>query len=143
MTKAARNILLKAMGEGKVAPTAAQAVVMLDIETVQKNLVKSLNQVIAIDTADINLEGLSIDDASMSGSKMVCEYVSQMTAHLVVYDTLPIQPENGVADDTWKYALASTETCQWRGTFICLYMYTSVYVFTYVQCNCNIKQFMS
>jgi hypothetical protein len=111
------------MGEGSIAPTKAQEIAMLDLETVQKHLEKALNGVMVVDAADISLEGLTVDN-TRSGSKMVCEYVSQMAAHLVVYDTLPIQPENGVADDTWKYALATTETCQWRD---CIVPYMSAY----------------
>jgi hypothetical protein len=65
---------------------------------------------------EAGLEGLSISAKSThAADAAVIEYVSQMTAHLVVYDTLPTPPLNGVNEDAWKYALASTETGQWKG----------------------------
>ena len=127
MTKAAREILLKAMGEGSVAPTAAEALAILDVTTVQKNLMVAFSSVApptvsasGISTSDITIEGLSIAasgiDTIQGADNIVQEYVCQMTAHLVVYDTLPTAPLNGVSEDAWKYALATTETGQWKGT---------------------------
>ena len=126
VTKAAREILLKAMGEGSVAPTAAEALAILDVTTVQKNLMMAFSSVAPptfsssiISTSEVTLEGLSMNTSSMDTTQkadnIVLEYVCQMTAHLVVYDTLPTAPLNGVSEDAWKYALATTETGQWKG----------------------------
>ena len=126
MTKAAREILLKAMGEGLAAPTAAAAVVILDVVTVHKNLVSTLKHVIpahapapasiALTSDDVSLANLSISAVGTEdASATVQNYVAQMAAHLVVYDTLPTPPLNGVIEDAWKYALATTETGQWKG----------------------------
>jgi hypothetical protein len=119
VTKAAREILLKAMGEGLVAPSAAAAVVILDVETVHKSLVATLTKLVpptVLPSEEAGIEGLSISAKSTHpADAAVIDYVSQMTAHLVVYDTLPTPPLNGVNEDAWKYALASTETGQWKG----------------------------
>lgn len=135
VTKAAREILLKAMGEGSVAPTAAEALATLDLVTVQKNLMATFSIVapattsalnLAVSTSDVTLDGLSIDMSSskttQAADASVQEYVCQMAAHLVVYDTLPTIPLNGVSEDTWKYALATTETGQWKGTHLPSFM---------------------
>lgn len=122
VTKAAREILLKAMGEGLAAPTAAAAVVILDVAAVHKNLASTLTQVIptpvscAPTSDDVTLAGLSVSaTGAQAASAIVQNYVAQMAAHLVVYDTLPTPPLNGVTEDAWKYALATTETGQWKG----------------------------
>ena len=126
MTKAAREILLKAMGEGLAAPTAAAAVVILDVAAVHKSLVSTLTHVItahapapasiALTSDDVSLANLSVSAAGTEdASATVQNYVAQMAAHLVVYDTLPTPPLNGVNEDAWKYALATTETGQWKG----------------------------
>lgn len=128
MTKAAREILLKAMGEGLAAPTAAAAVVILDVVAVHKSLVSKLKHVIpahapapapasiALTSDDVSLANLSVSAVGTEdASATVQNYVAQMAAHLVVYDTLPTPPLNGVIEDAWKYALATTETGQWKG----------------------------
>ena len=122
VTKAAREILLKAMGEGLAAPTAAAAVVILDVAAVHKSLASTLTQVIptpvscAPTSDDVTLAGLSVSTTgAQAASATVQNYVAQMAAHLVVYDTLPTPPLNGVNEDAWKYALATTETGQWKG----------------------------
>ena len=133
------------MGEGLVAPTAAAAAIILDINEVQKHLLTTLSSIIPpttstsavseVSESDITLEGLEINNGNntnngnngnngvnSSTSKStanadytVQEYVSQVAAHLVVYDTLPTVPLNGVSEDAWRYALATTETGQWKG----------------------------
>ena len=127
------------MGEGLVAPTAAAAAIILDINEVQKHLLTTLSTIIPpttsasvvseVSESDITLEGLEINNGNngnngvnSSTSKStanadytVQEYVSQVAAHLVVYDTLPTVPLNGVSEDAWRYALATTETGQWKG----------------------------
>jgi hypothetical protein len=122
VTKAAREILLKAMGEGLAAPTAAAAVVILDVAAVHKSLASTLTQFIptpvscAPTSDDVTLAGLSVSaTGTQAASATVQNYVAQMAAHLVVYDTLPTPPLNGVNEDAWKYALATTETGQWKG----------------------------
>ena len=112
------------MGEGLAAPTAAAAVVILDVSAVHRSLVSTLSHIIptpsssapALTSDDISLAGLSVSAVSLDlASSTVQSYVAQMTAHLVVYDTQPTQPLNGVIEDAWKYALATTETGQWKG----------------------------
>lgn len=130
VTKAAREILLKAMGEGLVAPTEAEALVILDVVEVQKNLFVTLKGVLPCTASggeEATLEGLTIESSAVStkiSEEAIMEYVSQMTAHLVVYDTLPTVPLNGVTEDAWKYALATTETGQWKGQFVCLIIFS-------------------
>ena len=134
MTKAAREILLKAMGEGLAAPTAAAAVVILDVAAVHKSLASTLIQVIPTPVSngptsdDVSLAGLSVSATSVdAASATVQSYVAQMAAHLVVYDTLPTPPLNGVIEDAWKYALATTETGQWKGERILLMLRHTMY----------------
>ena len=109
------------MGEGLVAPTEEESLVILDVVEVQKNLFLTLKGVMPspAGSSEVALfEGLTIENSSIStqlSEVAVMEYVSQMTAHLVVYDTLPTVPLNGVTEDAWKYALATTETGQWKG----------------------------
>ena len=132
------------MGEGLVAPTAAAAAITLDINEVQKHLLTTLSTIIPpttsasvvseVSESDITLEGLEINNgtanttnntvnngnnatskATANADYTVQEYVSQVAAHLVVYDTLPTVPLNGVSEDAWRYALATTETGQWKG----------------------------
>ena len=135
------------MGEGLVAPTAAAAAIILDINEVQKHLLTTLSTIIPpttsvnvvseVSESDITLEGLEINNgtanttnntvnngnnatskATANADYTVQEYVSQVAAHLVVYDTLPTVPLNGVSEDAWRYALATTETGQWKGNII-------------------------
>ena len=134
VTKAAREILLKAMGEGLVAPTEAESLVILDVVEVQKNLFVTLKEVMPTPSTaaaaaaageEALFEGLTIESSAVStkiSEAAVMEYVSQMTAHLVVYDTLPTVPLNGVTEDAWKYALATTETGQWKGQSVRLFI---------------------
>ena len=137
MTKAAREILLKAMGEG-LAPLAASAAVVLEVSAVQASLLVALQSVIpatAVSSSDITVEGLeglnlSSSKSTQAADAAVQRYVSELAAHLVVYDTLPQVASNGVAEDTWKYALATTETGQWKGTSI-LISFTCVYSLYY------------
>ena len=127
------------MGEGLVAPTAAAAAIILDINEVQKHLLTTLSTIIPpttsvstvseVSESDITLEGLEINNGNSGNNGVnsstskstanadytVQEYVSQVAAHLVVYDTLPTVPLNGVSEDAWRYALATTETGQWKG----------------------------
>jgi hypothetical protein len=104
------------MGEGLVVDTT---VTLLDVVTVQKELLSILLKVVpsCLDPSEIQLEGLSIDDkVKISGNKVVCEYVSEMAAHLVVYDTAltPVPEAYRQPDTAWRYALATTESAQWK-----------------------------
>ena len=127
------------MGEGLVAPTEAESLVILDVVEVQKNLLVTLQEVMPSPAAaaanaaeEALIEGLTIESSAVStktSEAAVMEYVSQMAAHLVVYDTLPTVPLNGVTGDAWKYALATTETGQWKGQSMRLFSF-------FTQCVC-------
>lgn len=104
VAKAAKAVLLKAMGQGNVIQgakaTGSSGLEGINVIDVQANLLQALSSILPGD--------------SSSSSLKVNTYISQLSAYLVVYNTLPHPTPQSDPALFWRSAVAMTPVHDWK-----------------------------
>lgn len=135
VAKAARAILLRAMGEGreaKAAPVLRSMESLLSVTTVQQKLLDAVHHSIksqntsaptdlppTLEESESTVPCFNKPPSLSETEKAIFKYISDLCAQLVVYGTAvnPAMNRDDSSfntDDTWRYAVAMTESSEWN-----------------------------
>lgn len=108
----ARATVIKARGESKERPVKADVYADgMTIENCKINMRAGLTQVM----------GPFLDDSNMGTfvSNCICDYVANLTAHLIKFDTeRHAEAAKATADNAWRYAVAMSDSAEFMSCVV-------------------------